>query len=386
MMPGSQIASEIIAGAQYLGSTLLLTQGAGGNNSVKDFLSDTLWIKASGINLSQCSGLEAFVGLSLRDVQNTMRDSALHSVPQHWAHEKSVEGFVAAVRSASGLRPSLETGMHAALPQRVVLHTHSVYVNAFSCMMDGKENAASVLPSHAWVPYATPGFDLAVATERSVEDLHKPTEPLAIVLQNHGFVAAASSSNEAIALSEAFVNAAGHFFGAMDPASLDPESPAQEMLDFVECLRLQLSGRTHSVPLLRAGRFSMFRSTSDLLAGSALQPFVPDDVVYLGHRIWRATSTEEAARLANSLVDRYARFSIVVPRRGILFAGESDALLDAMEESMLAHMLIALLISRKGTPVPLRSENIAALAAMESEKYRRDLAARLTWDGEICKS
>lgn len=385
MMSGSQIASEIIAGAQYLGSTLLLTQGAGGNNSVKDFLSDTLWIKASGINLSQCSGLEAFVGLSLRDVQNTVRDSALHSVPQHRAHEQSIERFVAAVRSTSGLRPSLETGMHAALPQRVVLHTHSVYVNAFSCMMDGKENAASVLPSHAWVPYATPGFDLAVATKRSVEDLPKPTEPLAIVLQNHGFVAAASSSNEAIALSEAFVDGARHFFGAIDPASLDPESPAQEMLDLVECLRLQLSGRTHGVPLLRAGRFSIFRSGNDLLKGSALHPFVPDDVVYMGPRIWCASSTEEAARLANSLVDR-ARFAIVVPRRGILFAGESDALLDAMEESMLAHMLIALLISRKGDPVPLHGASIAALAAMESEKYRRDLAARLTWDGELCKS
>ena len=385
-MPGTQIASEIIAGAQYLGSTLLLTQGAGGNNSVKDFLSDTLWIKASGINLSQCSGLEAFVGVSLRDVQNTMRDSTLHSVPQHWAHEKSVERFVAAVRSASGLRPSLETGMHAALPQRVVVHTHSVYVNAFSCMMDGKEKAASVLPSHAWLPYATPGFDLAVATEKFVEDRDKPTEPVAIVLQNHGFVAAAPSSSEAIASSEAFVNAARNFFGAIDPSALDEESPTQEMLDLAERLRRQLSRGTHGVPLLRAGRFSMFRTGIDLLAGPALQPFVPDDVVYLGHRIWRAASTEEAADLANSLVDRYARFSIVVPRRGILFAGDSDALLDAMEESMLAHMLIALLISRKGVPVPLRGESIAALAAMESEKYRRDLAPRLTLDGELCKS
>jgi hypothetical protein len=75
-----------------------------------------------------------------------------------------------------------------------------------------------------------------------------------------------------------------------------------------------------------------------------------------------------------------------VPDKGILFAAESEGLLDAMEEAALAHMLISLLISRKGAPQPMAAEDIQAIVAMESEKYRRAVAARFTLEAERCKS
>lgn len=385
MTPGTEVAAEIVAGAQYLGSTILLAQGAGGNNSVKDFPSDTLWIKASGVNLSQNSTTDAFVGLSLLDAEYILRDSALHSLPKHSAHEASVQRFVAAVRSGGGLRPSLETGMHVALPQRAVVHTHSVYINALSCMLGGRETV-TVLPSHLWISYATPGLDLALAIEDAMVVRNRCAESLAIVLENHGFVAAASSSEEAIATSEDCVAAARDFFGPLETGFLAQEPPAQEIADLVERARLLSSGRSACTRLFRAGRFAMFRAHTDLLAGPALQPFVPDDVVYLGPNLWRASSRGHAVRLLDHLVDRCPRFCMVVPGKGMLFAGDSEALLDAMEESTLAHMLIALLISRKGVPAPMSAESINEIVAMESEEYRRGIAARLTVEAGRCKS
>ena len=383
MHPGN-IAAELMAGARYLGSTLLLTQGAGGNNSVKDFASDTLWIKASGINLSQTTSCDDFVGLNLSDVQHTFRDSSLRLMPSECAQDLSTRRLADSIRPGGLLRPSLETGMHACLPQNVVLHTHSVYINALGCMLHGKEAAAKILPGHRWVPYATPGFSLAVAV--ADETAGEPASaPLSIVLQNHGFVAAASSSEEAIAASETCVAAARDFFGPLDSACAAIEPPAEEMLDLVEQAGRQRSTNP-AVPSFRVGRFAVFRSETRVLVDSALFPFVPDDVVYLGTRMWFAPSIHGAAAILHDLCNSSSRFALVVPKTGILFCAESVGLLDAMEESALAHLLIALLISRRGTPSPMTSGSMHQIVSMESEKYRQRIAGVAVGEAARCRS
>lgn len=374
--PQPEIAAEIVAGAQYLGSSVLLAQGAGGNNSVKDLAADTLWIKASGITLSQNSTIDAFVALALCEAKNILRDPALRSLPKQQAHELSVQKFVAAVRSQSGLRPSLETGMHVSLPHRVVVHTHAVYINGLSCMIGGSQIAAAVLPRHDWIPYATPGFDLALAMEKFVHNIrsvpnHASAESPAIILENHGFVSAAASTKEAIAISEKCVAAARDFFGPLDSSCLAEQPPSPDMLALAHQARQKTS--TH---VFRPGRFALFRSAAHALRGPALHAFVPDDVVYLGPQIWRAASASDAPALLDQLLCRFARFSVLAPDQGMLFAAENEALLDAMEEAALAHVLIALLISRRGVPQPMTAQHISELMEMESEKYRRSIAAK----------
>ena len=381
----SDVAAELIAGARYLGSSVLLTQGAGGNNSVKDFATDSLWIKASGVNLSQTTGTEGFVAIALGGACDVLNDPGLLSMAKDSAHEASVRRFAAAARTRNGLRPSLETGMHAALPQRVVLHSHSVYLNAFACMLGGQQAAAQVLPAHHWLPYARPGFDLAIAIKTLAAQV-TATKPLAIMLENHGFVVAASSTQETIAISESFVAAAQTFLGAVNSAWLAHQPPTRELLSLIERARRRTSEGPSYPCLFRAGRYQWFRAGIEQMAESALLPFVPDDVVYLGQEMWRAPSLDQAMAFLDSSLDSCRCLAMIVPKAGILFAAESEGLLDAMEESALAHLLIASLISHKGVPRPLTPQHIRELVTMESEKYRQQVAGGQTEEALGCKS
>jgi rhamnose utilization protein RhaD (predicted bifunctional aldolase and dehydrogenase) len=379
------VAAEVVAGARYLGSSVLLTQGAGGNNSVKDFASDSLWIKASGVNLSQTAGTEGFVAIGLSAACEALEDPALRAMTKESAHEASVRRFADAARSRNGLRPSMETGMHAALPQRAVLHTHSVYLNAFACMAGGQQAAAGALPAHRWLPYATPGFDLAIAIKTLAAQL-TAAEPVAIILENHGFVVAASSTQETITISEGFAAAAQAFLGPVNPGWLAHEPPTPEMLRLAEHARGRASKGPSRARLFRAGRYQLSLAAIEQMTDSALLPFVPDDVVYLGEKMWRAPSLDQAMAFLDATLDSCPRLSLIVPKAGILFVAETEALLDAMEQSALAHLLIASLISRKGVPRPLAPEHVLELIAMESEKYRQQVAGGLAREAMGCKS
>src|SRR5690242_16667856 len=88
--------------------------------------------------------------------------------------------------SPEGLRPSIETSMHALLPHRLVMHVHSVNVIAHSVCADGLlqiEQRLKGLP-WAWVPYVRPGIDL---TNVIIKVLQR-TPADVLILANHGLV------------------------------------------------------------------------------------------------------------------------------------------------------------------------------------------------------
>ena len=384
MLPATPIAEELMAGARYLGGSLLLSQGAGANNSAKDVGSDSLWIKASGITLSQVEDTRGFVNLALSQACSILHDPALTAMLAKNAQEEAVRRFAAAIRSENGLRPSMETGMHAALSQRAILHSHSVSINAFACMQNGRDAAARILPKHQWIPYATPGYELALAV-RNTAAREPGRDSAALILENHGFVAAASSTAKAVEISEEFVASARGFFGPIDSLWLTRETPQAPMLKLVEQAEQQARS-SDSTRSFRAGQFAIFRSRTDLRSQAALTPLVPDDVVYLGPQIWRATSLREASSALQRLQARGSRFALVVPETGILFGADNEGFLAAMEEVMLAHLLIALLVASKGVLNPLSEKRVGEIMEMESEQYRQRLAGRSHVETVGCKS
>ena len=65
---------------------------------------------------------------------------------------------------AGGRRPSVELLFHALLPERFVLHTHPILVNAVACNRDGAALARRLFGDGVlWVPYTDPGLPLANA-------------------------------------------------------------------------------------------------------------------------------------------------------------------------------------------------------------------------------
>lgn len=149
-----------------IGRNPLLVQASSGNTSLK--IDDTLWIKASGKWLAFADREEILVPVDLPECLECLRTS------------RSLDG-------KSDLRPSIETFMHAILPQSVVVHVHSVNTIAWAVRSDATSRLSERLEGlhWQWIPYTLSGVPLARAI-RAASVSHPETD--IFVLGNHGLV------------------------------------------------------------------------------------------------------------------------------------------------------------------------------------------------------
>ena len=164
-----------------LGRNRLLVQAAGGNTSIKS--DGVLWVKASGRWLAKALDEPIFAALDLPRVLSALA----HNDPAC----ETCDAFLRADLSAPGLRPSVETTLHAGLPQRVVVHVHCVETISHAVLVDGATRLAPLLDglNWQWVPYIRPGLPL-FQTITPGADIY--------VLANHGLVVAADTLEAAV--------------------------------------------------------------------------------------------------------------------------------------------------------------------------------------------
>lgn len=216
-VPDQTRPAELLAVVEHgvrTGRDLRLVQGAGGNFSVKH--DDVLWIKASGTRLVEGADREIYVPMQLA----ATREAVLVT--------EDLAGLVLPDAATAGLRPSIETALHALLPHRVVFHVHGVGSIAAG-LTDAAAGAAARLPAD-WdvvvVPYAKPGIELARAVLAGTPSTLSADRPLVLVLRNHGLVVGASGADEAAAV----VAAVEEAFRAGGPAPAPSVDAAPDQL------------------------------------------------------------------------------------------------------------------------------------------------------------
>jgi rhamnose utilization protein RhaD (predicted bifunctional aldolase and dehydrogenase) len=168
-----------------IGANPLLVQGPGGNTSVKD--DGLLWIKASGTLLADALKRSIFLPLDL---------AAVHAAVERGdAAAETCIDFVA--QGSAGLRPSIETTMHAILPHRVVVHVHCVETIAWAVRSDAAAALAAPLHGLDWcfIPYVRPGLPLASAIRAVMT-----AQSSILILGNHGLVVGGDSVDAAAVL------------------------------------------------------------------------------------------------------------------------------------------------------------------------------------------
>ena len=170
-----------------VGADPLLVQAAGGNTSLKH--EGVMWIKASGTWLRDAASKDIFVPLN--------HSVLLTALARNDPACEACTDFVVADLNTTGLRPSIETTVHALMPQRVVVHVHCVNTIAWAVRSDAEQRLAGKLRDFNWafIPYARPGLPLANAIAARL----KPGVDV-LVLGNHGVVVAAETVVEAEAL------------------------------------------------------------------------------------------------------------------------------------------------------------------------------------------
>jgi len=167
-----------------IGADPMLTQGAGGNTSIK--LDGKLWIKASGTWLADAADQSTFISLNLEGVRRRLM-----------AGEQDPATPEVCGEAGAGRRPSIESSLHAIMPQRVVFHVHAINTIAHAVRSDCRSVLAPLLAGLKWelIPYARPGVPLTRLVEKAIS-----ARPDVLVLSNHGLVVGADTLEQATSL------------------------------------------------------------------------------------------------------------------------------------------------------------------------------------------
>lgn len=176
---------QLRAYSARIGNDRLLVQGAGGNTSVKT--GRQMWIKASGTRLSDALDKDIFVSVDWQAIARAVDNNPeLADQPYRFA-------------AAAGLRPSIETCLHAVIGYRFVLHCHCVNTIAIAMRADAEVPMHEKLSGLNWavVPYRKPGSRLAMAVKAAARP-----ETSVFILRNHGLIVAGGTMEEAQSLQE----------------------------------------------------------------------------------------------------------------------------------------------------------------------------------------
>lgn len=305
-----------------LGQDPLQVQGPGGNTSIKG--DGVMWIKASGTELAQAEVDDIFVAVD-------------HGAALAEAREESGDGSCkdTVLDPSRGLRPSIETTFHAALPHKVVVHTHSVATLVHATSDAGLEALAGKLAGlpFAVVPYAKPGLPLTREILAAAEETTR-----IFILRNHGLICCGATVEE-VAARVAEVEARLAMPVLMQTRTV-PERPADPEFDW----RPESWIADELVACARA------------LAGS----YYPDHVVFLGP----ALPTEDHAGAPPAILRQGEG---VLLRKGA--TSSQTAMLTCLSD-VLSRMPEAWAM------IPIGAEAEAGLLDWDAEKYRQALAAR----------
>ena len=154
-------------------------QASGGNTSFKS--GNQMWVKASGKLLKDANKQDIFVCIENINNMNTLIDKDLNNI----------ELVPLGVKP---LKSSIETLLHAIMPQKYVIHSHPLDVIRETVIPNNHKNISKIMSEYKWtfVNYKQPGKKLAEEVFSKINNDYFD----AIILFNHGLIVGGDSSIE----------------------------------------------------------------------------------------------------------------------------------------------------------------------------------------------
>lgn len=323
-----------------IGADPTLIQAAGGNTSVKD--GAVMWIKASGMLLAEAMARDVFVPCDLPAMRAALAGGeARADRPGEFSLRDG------------GLRPSIETSLHAVFPHRIVTHVHCVNTLALAIRADAEALVAARLTGFDWVfvPYTKPGANLAASVAAA-----RGARTDVVVLGNHGLIVAAET---VVAADRLLARVAAALAAPIETARPDLAALAARAGDgFVP---LPADHPLHGVACLPR-----------LLAAALTGSLYPDHVIFCGVG---ATALQPGERPAEALHRQEAAGLppppfLLVPGAGALIRHDATDGARALA-CCLGDVLIRLEAGAQVQPLTLAQN--AELLDWDAEKYRQSL-------------
>ncbi len=260
-------------------------------------------------------------------------------------------------RRGESLRPSVETAVHAVMPQKVVIHVHSVRTIAWAALAGGRERVAPLLAGlrWSWIPYTHPGIPLAIKIREQMR-----ARPDVLILENHGLVVAAEdceSGEQLLAEVERRLN------GETRAA---PEADSRRLAELSQGTEWELAQDNEVHALGSDGKSCQIAAQGTLF---------PDQCVYLGPA---AAVVEKSDTLADAAQRYESRFNfapvfLLVPEAGVLTRRGMNR---AARELLLGLKRVIERIPSESTATYLPSHQVARLMNWDAEKYRIAMARK----------
>ena len=333
--------SELSRLSSVIGNNRALVQGSGGNTSVK--CENRLYVKASGFWLKDALKKNIFIPVSLPGVSRRLKRGENDPVsPEVVKGEKT-----------DGMRPSIETTLHALMPHRFVIHVHPVNVIAYCILENGREKLEHLLADMkwAWIPYARPGLPLTCEVQKVIH-----SKPDIIVLANHGLVIGADSTDDVFDLLNKLEKRLNR------PLRNFHQQSNNKLIELVggTGYRLPKHELIHAIALDRTA-----------LNIANTRSLYPDHVVFLGPGPMPVMGVEKARTwFASQKPEKDNHKAIIVRDVGVIV---HESLSEGAEE-MLRCLADILLRVQSGEKLCYLTENDEAeLMVWDAEKYRQSI-------------
>ncbi len=203
---------EFISMSAKIGNNQLTVQGVGGNTSVKLSQNEML-VKSSGTLLAEMTEHQGYAKINLQKMKEYYSQNNLSN--DGWPEEAVL----------SSIRPSMEVGFHALLPEKFIAHSHPVMLNYFACRKNAEDTLQEIFSGEnfSYISFVPPGNLLA----KKVSEQRKNNNAKIIVLQNHGLIVCSGKAEEAVEKTfkiceKAQIAALKRGANAFEPSTLKP--------------------------------------------------------------------------------------------------------------------------------------------------------------------
>jgi rhamnose utilization protein RhaD (predicted bifunctional aldolase and dehydrogenase)/NAD(P)-dependent dehydrogenase (short-subunit alcohol dehydrogenase family) len=275
---------ELVEVSRLLGSDPRLVLHGGGNTSVKTIRRDVtgsdvavLLVKGSGHDLATI-GTDGFAALRLERLRALLPPTRIGDVAL-------LNELRCARLDADAPDPSVETLVHALVPNTAVLHSHADAILALTNTEDGEQRVRQVYgDSVVVVPYAMPGPDLAAACQAAWDSQHGEGT-LGLVVLQHGVFALGNSPREALANHDHLIAAAESYLAEHVARAVDPSAVPLPHVDPVELanFRAELSAVAGKPLVVRRSTeedIARFVRHPGWLDATRHGPLTPDHVIW----------------------------------------------------------------------------------------------------------
>ena len=369
--------SELIEISRFYGKNKEYVIAGGGNTSFKD--ETTVWIKASGYPLAELDE-EGLVILNREKLQ--IISGKIYSddpVLREEQVKNDLNGSI--INPERNKRPSVETSLHELIRYKYVVHLHPTLINGILCSRNAKNSILKLLGEKVlFVPYTDPGYTLFKKLEGDIFSYREKYihDPQIIMLENHGSIVSADSTQEIKKLYEEIIMAV--------ETQVSP-LPDIEKLPYNSILHRVLPGVRM---LLSAGKPGVIRYRHNTLIAKYYQnhlefhkislPVTPDIIVYCKPRYMFIEQSGSAEKILESIKQQLPRFQnefgflpkiFVIRNIGIFVVEDSvssaEAVLDVYEDLIK----ICYYSSQAGGTKFLTPEQADFIDKWEVENYRR---------------